>query len=169
MLTIRPTTADDVNHVVTLEGAAETAEWLGETGALWHEKALADPDQEHVIAEYDGALVGFAVLAGRRTGNGVIELRRMVVDSALRGSGHGRALLQVVVARAHQRHGAHRVWLDVKVHNRRARSLYKSEGFVPTETQFGAITDPDGTTSDLLVMVRQLSRLFNQSLSPERR
>jgi diamine N-acetyltransferase len=33
------------------------------------------------------------------------------------------------VAMAFKELQAHRLWLDVKVHNARARSLYKSEGF----------------------------------------
>jgi ribosomal protein S18 acetylase RimI-like enzyme len=157
MPTIRPTRTEDLDRVVALEAAADTVEWLCETGRAWHERALADRDQEHLVVEYDGAVIGFGVLAGLRTCDGVIELRRMAVDPAHRGSGTGRALLRAAIGRALDRHGAHRVWLDVKVHNERARLLYESEGFVPTETQAGAVAEPDGTTSDLLVMVRQPS------------
>jgi hypothetical protein len=42
----------------------------------------------------------------------------------------------------------------VKPHNVRARRLYESEGFVLTRTIAGALTEPDGTTTHLLVMTR---------------
>jgi ribosomal protein S18 acetylase RimI-like enzyme len=98
--------------------------------------------------------VGFAVLAGLRSGGG-IELRRMAVSPAHRRAGRGRALLKAVLARSCQHHGALQVWLDVKAHNHRARALYESEGFTITETLTGAVTEADGTHSDLVVMAHQ--------------
>jgi len=74
-------------------------------------------------------VAGFAVLAGVQTGDGAIELRRMVVSPALSATGRGRALLRAVLARAGQDHRAARVWLDVKPRNPRARRLYGTAGF----------------------------------------
>jgi len=48
--------------------------WLGKIGAAWHERALADPDQEHLVTERAGDLCGFAVLAGLGHPDQVIEL-----------------------------------------------------------------------------------------------
>lgn len=154
MLTLRTTSHADLVHVVAWETQAETFLWLGETGHTWHERAVADPDQEHLIAEDAGAAAGFAVLAGVRTGDGAIELRRMVVSPAFRGTGRGRALLRAALAHARREHRAARVWLDVKPRNVRARRLYESEGFVLTRTIARALTEPDGTKTDLLVMMR---------------
>lgn len=154
MLTLRPTTPDDLHDLSAWETEPDTSRWLGETGNSWHTRALADLDQEHVIAEDGDDVVGFAVLAGLRGGEGV-ELRRMAVAPAHRGSGRGRALLQAVLVRAYQHHCAQTVWLDVKEHNRRARSLYESAGFVVRETLGNAITEPDGTASNLVIMVHQ--------------
>jgi GNAT superfamily N-acetyltransferase len=151
MVSIRIGTRADLAGVAALEASQDTAAWLGETGPGWHERAVADPGQEHLIAEQGGRLAGYAVLAGLRdTGRGV-ELRRMAVDPGLRGTGLGRGLLRAAVARARE-HGAVRVWLDVKAHNDRARALYESEGFAPTGDPAVAFTEPDGTTSELFVM-----------------
>lgn len=49
---------------------------------------------------------------------------------AEKGRGHGRAALRLVKERAFGELGAHRLWLDVKEENARARRLYESEGFV---------------------------------------
>jgi diamine N-acetyltransferase len=156
VLTLRATTSGDLVHVAAWEDQADTSVWLGETGRAWHEAVLADPDQEHLIAEDAGGPAGFAVLAGVRTGDGAIEVRRMVVSPAFRGTGRGRALLRAALARARCEHRAAQVWLDVKPHNVRARRLYESEGFVLTRTIASALTGPDGATTDLLVMTRDV-------------
>lgn len=152
MLTLRPTTPHDLHDLTGWETEPDTSTWLGETGHNWHTRALADLDQEHVVASAGEALVGFAVLAGLRGSEG-IELRRMAVAPTHRGTGRGRALLQAVLVRAYQHHRAPTVWLDVKEHNRRARSLYETSGFVVRETHRKAIAEPDGTASDLVIMV----------------
>ncbi|MBO0877731.1 MAG: GNAT family N-acetyltransferase [Pseudonocardia sp.] len=154
MLTLRRTTPDDIDDLTCWETEPGTSAWLGGTGHDWHTRALADLDQEHVVAADRDALVGFAVLAGLR-GCGGVELRRMVVAPAHRGTGYGRALLQAVLVRAYRHRGAQTVWLDVKEHNRRARSLYESTGFVARETRRDAIAEPDGAASTLVIMVHQ--------------
>ncbi|PZG06412.1 GNAT family N-acetyltransferase [Nonomuraea aridisoli] len=154
----RATTAEDLACLTAWENDPGTSAWLGEVGRAWHERALADPDQDHLVAEHDGAASGFAVLAGVRRPDQVVELRRMVIDPAGRGAGLGRALLRAVLARAYDHHGAGRVWLDVKAHNQRARALYASEGFEVTDVLAGAVTEHDGTPTDLIIMIHQPSR-----------
>ena len=44
--------------------------------------------------------------------------------------GIGRAAVRLVKRFAFRKHGAHRLWLDVKEHNDRARRLYQAEGFI---------------------------------------
>jgi ribosomal protein S18 acetylase RimI-like enzyme len=166
MLTLRATTSADIRHVTNWEADADTAPWLGETGRGWHERALADPDQHHLIVEDTGAPAGFVVLAGVRSGGGTIELRRMVVSAAFRGAGHGRELLQAALAFARREYRASQVWLDVKVGNVRARRLYESEGFTPTRTIPGGVTEPDGTVTDLLVMTREVHQDAAASTAP---
>ncbi|MGE5132552.1 MAG: GNAT family N-acetyltransferase [Gemmatimonadota bacterium] len=152
MLTLRLSTPGDVAELAALELAADTGQWLGETGRAWHERALADPDQEHLAAGEPGALRGFAVLAGLCHRDRGIELRRMVVAAPFRGTGQGRALLRAALTRACCHHRARRVWLDVKPGNLRARSLYESEGFTVVALPAHG-PDPRGATG-LVVMER---------------
>jgi diamine N-acetyltransferase len=149
VLRLRPTTNDDLGRVLAIESAADTSEWLGETGRAWHERSRTDQDQEHLVAEVDGTIVGFGVIAGLGTVDRVIELRRMAIDPAYRSRGLGRSLLRTMTSRAYAA-GAHRVWLDVKPDNLRARALYESESFVPTN----ALADAE-TTGDLIVLVHE--------------
>ncbi|MGW6913948.1 GNAT family N-acetyltransferase [Kitasatospora sp. NPDC054939] len=149
VLTVRPSTAADLDAATRFESDPGAAGWLGAKGLGWHLRALADPDQEHLSAEADGEPAGFVVLAGLRAGRGVVELRRIVLAPGLQGLGLGRELFRAAVARAHGEHGAHRVWLDVKPLNRRARALYSSEGFV----EHGTIPGPPEDPEDLVLMV----------------
>lgn len=149
---IRTATETDLDSLVAVEAAPDTAHWLAETGRDWHRRALADPDQEHLVAVVDGAIAGFVVLAGIRDPAHVVELRRIVIAAEHRGAGHGRTLLRTAVAHAYNTIGARRVWLDVKPTNRRAIALYRSEGFTAERTIPQALAEPDGSTSDLVVM-----------------
>jgi hypothetical protein len=133
MLTLRPTTSGDLAYVTSWEADPDTAAWLGETGAAWHARALRDPGQEHVTAWAGTSPVGFAVLAGR-------------------------ALLRAVLVRARRDHGAREVWLDVKAHNHRARTLYASVRFAVTRTLPAAVAEADGSRSDLVVMACRLDQ-----------
>ena len=47
-----------------------------------------------------------------------------------KGKGYGKEALRLVKKMAFQELKAHRLWLDVKEHNVRARHVYESEGFV---------------------------------------
>ncbi|HEV2637116.1 MAG TPA: GNAT family N-acetyltransferase [Actinocrinis sp.] len=153
MLRTRPATAHDLETLVALETGPDTARYLGTTGLGFHRRALADPDQEHIVGELGppdsgAAIVGFVLLAGLRDGGGLIELRRIVLSGAHRGGGHGRALFRAAVARAYRWHCATGLWLDVKPDNARGRALYESEGLART----GTIPDPTDPGGRLLLM-----------------
>jgi len=126
-LALRPTRADDLGYVVAAESDADNAPHLAPSPRAEHEGFLGDPRQRHLIAEVDGRPVGF-VLMRLHPEDRAVELRRLAVTE--KGRGYGRATLRAVARTAFEEHGAHRLWLDVKPHNERARALYRSEGFV---------------------------------------
>ena len=104
-LALRPTRADDLGYVVAAESDADNAPYLAPSPRAEHEAFLGDPRQRHLIAEVEGRPVGFVLM------------RLHPEDRAVERA-------------AFEEHGAHRLWLDVKPHNERARALYRSEGFV---------------------------------------
>jgi predicted GNAT family N-acyltransferase len=96
-----------------------------------------DAEAEHAVARVNGVLVGTGRLVdgvigedGHRdpaTRGTVGTVGRMAVAAAARGSGVGRAVLDLLVARAGER-GLPVVELHAQVH---ARAFYERAGFVP--------------------------------------
>jgi RimJ/RimL family protein N-acetyltransferase len=147
-LRLRPTRDDDVDYVVAAESHADNAPFLAPSPPAEHRAFMSDPEQQHLVAEVDGRRVGF-VLLRRHAEDRAVELRRIAVTE--KGRGHGRAALRAAVALAFADPRTHRVWLDVKPHNERARALYRSEGFV----EEGVLRDAlwhDGRFESLVVM-----------------
>ncbi|HSP59694.1 MAG TPA: GNAT family N-acetyltransferase [Ornithinimicrobium sp.] len=141
---LRPTRVGDLDVVVEIESAQDTGQWLGEGGREWHEQVLQDPDKEHwVLVDRLDRVVAFGILAALDSPDEV-ELRRMVVAPEGRGQGLGRLLLRKLLEQAAGSPQVKRVWLDVGADNTRARSLYRTFGFVEREAPPGAILLENG-------------------------
>ena len=127
---LRPTMQSDLEFVVSLEQDPDNLPFITPWERTQHEASIRFPDFRHFIVEGGSGLesVGFVILIGCKGQNQSLELKRMVVGS--KGEGYGRAALRVVKKVAFDDLGAHRLWLDIKQHNTRAKALYDSEGFV---------------------------------------
>ncbi|CAN5477149.1 GNAT family N-acetyltransferase [soil metagenome] len=127
---LRPTMQSDLDFVLTLEQDRENLPFITPWERMQHEAAIRFPDFRHFIIEAGAGLdaAGFLILIGCRSQNQSLELKRMVVQH--KGEGYGRAALRIAKKIAFDDLGAHRLWLDVKGLNTRAKLLYDSEGFV---------------------------------------
>ncbi len=159
---LRPTMQSDLDFVLTLERDPDNQPFITPWERTQHEAAIRFPDFRHFIIEagpdFDAA--GFAIVIGCRSQNQSIELKRMVVQA--KGQGTGRAALRVLKRIAFDDLGAHRLWLDVKSMNTRARSLYGSEGFQVEGTLRDAVRVGNLTPSgfDSLVIMSMLTSEF---------
>lgn len=94
---------------------------------------LADPAYLNLIAEQDGAAVGY-VLAGPNglphdeAGEGDLELKRIYVLKSAQGSGLGRRLMDEAMAWLIAR-PARTIWLGVWSGNAKAQGFYRRYGF----------------------------------------
>ena len=147
-LRLRPAGEDDLDFVVAAEADPDNAPFLAPSPREVHQGFLDDPRQRHLVAEVDGRRVGF-VLLRMHPEDRAVELRRLAVTD--KGRGHGRAALRLAMALAFEEHGAHRLWLDVKPDNERARALYRSAGFVEEGTLRDALYH-GGRFESLVVM-----------------
>ena len=135
---------------MTLEVRLAAPEELDEVYALRHqvfvigqdvpedlERDDLDATAEHALARLDGAVVGTGrLIDGRTDEDGRLEpgtsgqvgtIGRMAVHEQARGTGTGRALLDLLVARAAEK-GLPLVELHAQVH---ARGFYERAGFTP--------------------------------------
>lgn len=125
---IRVGGAEDLQEVLALErAAAEAPHWRESEYA-----AVVDGGESGyvrrclLVAEAEGALVGFAV--GKMAGD-LAELESVAVDSRARRKGIGRMLCEGVIGWSRQR-GAVAVELEVRAGSGGAIHLYKGLGFV---------------------------------------
>lgn len=95
---------------------------------------LRDPEILTLIAEADGAAIGYAQLKAGHvpecvTGGQPMELWRFYLSREWHGRGVAQPLMERVKAAARER-GAKTLWLGVWEHNDRARGFYAKCGFV---------------------------------------
>lgn len=121
------------------------------------ESELNDPDTRFLIAEIDGAAVGYAKLQSNPapscvTGLNPIELCRLYVSRTVIGSGVGAALMQACIDEA-KLEGYKTMWLGVWERNERAQKFYKRWDFqIAGEQNFQLGSDAQKD----LVMYREL-------------
>jgi ribosomal protein S18 acetylase RimI-like enzyme len=133
-LTIRRAVETDDAALLVLDLSA----WTAESGF----PSLANGDREkffgersgpdaHLIAEYDGELVGYVRLQDKypfAEGAGVLAVNGLAVSPSARRLGIGSALLAAVTAEG-KRRGARKVTLNVFATNTAAQRLYERHGY----------------------------------------
>ena len=95
----------------------------------WNTQNIRDAfnsKNEILLIELDGKVIGYSVLLPTLD---EAELLEIAIDPAFQGKGYGKALLKESLHLCLQR-GIHRIYLEVRVSNTRARNLYNSFGFV---------------------------------------
>jgi ribosomal protein S18 acetylase RimI-like enzyme len=108
---------------------------------------LADEDAMCLIAEVDGAAVGYATLRASDVpvcvgGEKPVELARLYVAKEWLSRGVGAALMRACISQAQQK-GFQSIWLGVWQRNERAYAFYRKWGFqVVGEHVFQLGSDP---------------------------
>lgn len=126
---LRPTTIADLDFVLAAEAAPDNRRFVLQWSREQHVTAIGSPNIAHRILEdpLKRQAVGYVILLGLEEPHRSIEFRRLVVTE--KGRGYGRAAVRAIKRFAFEEFGAHRLWLDVKEFNHRAKQLYASEGF----------------------------------------
>ncbi|HET6671420.1 MAG TPA: GNAT family protein [Pyrinomonadaceae bacterium] len=148
---LRRTTDKDLSFVLAAESDEENRPFITAWPEEKHRGAMDDANIQHLIIESipNNQPVGFVILAGLQSEHRNIEFMRIVITE--KGKGYGRAAVQAIKQHAFERLAAHRLWLDVKEHNIRARTLYENEGFRYEGTLRECLKGPKGFES-LVVM-----------------
>jgi RimJ/RimL family protein N-acetyltransferase len=127
-VTLRPATEADLDAIVAAERSEAARPFVGQYPRERHAAAIAAAGEELlVIADADDGFAGYVLLAGIANADTGVELRRIVVTRP--GEGIGAVALAQTLDRAFTTHRTHRVWLDVRIDNHRARRAYATAGF----------------------------------------
>lgn len=126
-LTFRPSTEADLEFILQLENNPENIKFINSWPKQRHREAFRNDDVFHGIVMCQDHPAGFFILAGLESSNKSIEFLRVVI--AEKEKGLGRKVLKAVKKYCFEDLKSHRLWLDVKSFNERAKYLYQSEGF----------------------------------------
>ncbi len=127
MIRLRSAQESDLDYILAQESRPDYGTFIFRWGRARHLKNLQNPDQRTLIAERDGTVVGYVILAGARSEHRAVELVRILVDNP--GQGLGKVVLRAAMGFVFDKLGAHRLWLDVFTDNERARRAYRAVGF----------------------------------------
>jgi ribosomal protein S18 acetylase RimI-like enzyme len=157
-ITLRKTEESDLDYILAAEHDPENCRFVIPWSREKHLEALCDPDLAHLIAQRERR-IGYVILAGLLDPNQSIEFRRIVITE--KGCGYGKATVGLVKEFAFQTHKAHRLWLDVKAQNHRARSVYEACGFSIEGTLRECLRTKGGY--DSLVIMSMLEQEYQSS------
>ena len=157
-ITLRKTDESDLDYVLAAEHNPENSRFVIPWSREQHLQAMGDPDLAHLIAQRERR-IGYVILAGLLDPNQNIEFRRIVITE--KGFGYGKATVRLVKEFAFQTHKAHRLWLDVKAQNHRARSVYEACGFSIEGTLRECLRTNDGY--DSLVIMSMLEHEYQRA------
>lgn len=116
-----PMTVGELNAVTAIEASAYDFPWTRGNFI----DSLAAGYLARVLREADGEVMGYFIAM---KGVDEMHLLNLTVAPAAQGRGHGRSMLDALVALCRTMH-ARQLWLEVRESNERARSLYTHYGF----------------------------------------
>lgn len=125
-------------------------------GEAWSQSQLTEllmmPGNWMFILRLDNVIAGFAV---SRSTLDEAELMLLAVSPDFRGRGFGQKLLEEVISEA-RRHGAVRLFLEMRADNENALALYEKAGFFPVGQRPQYYRGTDGVLRDAITMSRSL-------------
>jgi len=152
----------DLDFILATEQQQENKQFIIPWPREKHEEALKKKDFLYLIVEEQNQKmpVGYVILAGLENPNKSIELMRIVITK--KGQGIGEKVLRLTQHLAFEELQAHRLWLDVKEHNMRARYLYQKVGF----SEEGKLRDclKTETNYESLIIMSILLNEFQQEI-----
>lgn len=127
-LNLQLTTEQDLEFVLLFEQNELNRPYIGQWSKEEHAAAIQDPDILHLtISDSSGERIGYMIITGLQDSNLTVCIQRIVIQQ--KGMGYGKLSLRLVTDWIFRHTETHRLWLDVRDHNHRARHVYESSGF----------------------------------------
>jgi RimJ/RimL family protein N-acetyltransferase len=119
---------EDIKFVMEAENNCENSPYVGQWSFDEHNNAINNDDILRLIIKCkDGNSVGYIIIRGLKNTDNSLELMRIVITS--KGFGHGKKAISLLQKWCFEEQQAHRLWLDVREDNDRAKHVYESLGF----------------------------------------
>lgn len=153
-MSLRPATAGDIAAIMRIERLPGYDLFIGASSQEEHAAMLVSADGALRVWEVAGAVRGFAMLTKLTNEYGVVQLKRIAVDTP--GAGMGRPFVRAVMDHVFTTTHAHRLELDTSAENPRARHVYETLGFVHEGRVRDVYRMDDGryVSSDLFSILR---------------
>ena len=143
-LEMRPMTIADLDDLVPVEVLSYVVPWSRGNFI----DSLAAGYECRVLRSSAGELLGyFIAMAGFEE----MHLLNITVTPAHQGRGLALMMLDELQAVCRQ-HGAAQLWLEVRISNDRARSIYRRYGFAEVGLRRGYYPNPAGPREDAVLM-----------------
>jgi diamine N-acetyltransferase len=81
-----------------------------------------------MIESKHGDSIGYMILTGFLDANKAVRVKRITIK--IKGFGYGKDAVKMIVRWVFEHTETHRLWLDVKEFNLRARHIYELAGFI---------------------------------------
>jgi diamine N-acetyltransferase len=126
---LRETKENDIPFVLVAEDDEANRLYVDHWDFSKHRDSLMESDIRHMIIERieDQQPVGYTIMAGFSGKNRSAELKRLVVTE--KGKGYGKEVLLSIENLVFNKLNFHRLWLDVRDYNIKAKKLYEKIGF----------------------------------------
>jgi diamine N-acetyltransferase len=147
---VRPGTAADIPFVMATERGPGYERLVGRSEEAQHRAEIDHPAVAYLIGEREDVPEGFAILRGLDDPFGNLYLKRIAVREP--GAGFGLRFLEAVMAWSFARPQTYRFWLDVFLHNERARHVYRRAGLREDGVLREAYVTADGTRHSQALM-----------------
>ncbi|MEG2786857.1 MAG: GNAT family protein [Romboutsia sp.] len=128
-IALRKSKVEDLEFIIRAERDKDNSQYVGQWTKEQHINALENKDILHIIVEDANTTkpIGYIIISGLENLNKSIEFKRFVICE--KGKGIGKETLDLVKDLVFNDLNAHRLWLDVRLKNKRAQNVYKSQGF----------------------------------------
>ncbi|MFC5472111.1 GNAT family N-acetyltransferase [Cohnella suwonensis] len=124
----RRTIIEDLDFVISTEQHPDNKPFIFSWTRDKHIETIKNEDNLHVIIEDKNKhKVGYIIISGLLNENKCIELTRITISE--KGKGYGKESIKLIQDYIFTNLNAHRIWLDVKLNNNRAKHIYESAGF----------------------------------------
>lgn len=128
MIEFIETKESNIPYILDLERHPENKPYIWQWEHDLHLKTITDTDCKHLLIYLGDICSGYVILAGLKSKNKSLEIVRIVINE--KGKGLGFQTLERLKKYTFEVLEFHRLWLDVREKNSRAKYLYEKCGFV---------------------------------------